>query len=233
LRLSVLSAALLTTVMLSSGMPAADAASYRLNRIQLPDGTHQLPRWDPCQSITYKVNVTRVHGQRDKRQAIRVTKSSVARVAKANGLMFSFEGRTRVVPRSENLSGQDAANLIVAFVPPSRTDYPLSGATAGYGGWQASYREHDGEYVAAITRGFVVIDQTQTKNWPDGLHSRGVTRANLVSHELGHAVGLGHVDDRGQLMNPMLSADSPEGFARGDRRGLRRVGRAAGCIPGF
>lgn len=53
-------------------------------------------------------------------------------------------------------------------------------------------------------------------------------------HEIGHALGLAHAPDPGQVMTSGEDADSLEDYLRtewqwGDLRGLRRVGRPAGC----
>ena len=215
--------------------PAAGAgAGYRLESVSLPDGSARVARWNPCQSaITYKVNVRGIRGKRAKRSAVRVTKASVARVVRATGLPLAYAGRTRAVPRRSNLAGQRAAELVIAFVRPAQTDLPLGGRAAAYGGWQASYaRTARGDYSVAITRGHVVVDHPQTRRWRNGIHRRGITRANLISHELGHAIGLEHVHNRSQLMNASILRTSPAGYGEGDRRGLYRVGRAAGCVTG-
>ena len=51
----------------------------------------------------------------------------------------------------------------------------------------------------------------------------------VVTHEAAHVVGLGHVDDSGQLMNP-TAALSQTYLADGDLAGLARVGTGP-CAP--
>lgn len=209
----------------------AGSGSYRLAQISMPDGTIQTPRWDPCQArITYKVNVSQIQGRKARWHAVRATKISAARVASATGMRFSYQGRTNRIPKEGNLSTQNMAEIVVAFVKPSATSYSLAGSTVGQGGWSASYSRINGSYVAAISRGFVVIDEPQTQHWRNGRHKTGVTRINLVSHELGHAVGLEHSSNPSDLMYPALQARTPAGFASQERYGLARLGRAAGCI---
>ena len=102
----------------------------------------------------------------------------------------------------------------------------LQGMTLGYGGatsyWLSST---DQAYVT----GEVVFDRdlgVLKPGWGPGL-----TRGNLVVHELAHVLGLDHVADRRQVMNPSLNAQTPDGFGAGDRAGLARVGAAAGgCL---
>jgi predicted Zn-dependent protease len=43
----------------------------------------------------------------------------------------------------------------------------------------------------------------------------------ILAHELGHVLGLDHVDDVDELMNAEYSGQS--GFGPGDREGLRRL----------
>ena len=46
----------------------------------------------------------------------------------------------------------------------------------------------------------------------------------VILHELGHVMGLEHVDDPAQLMYPEIGA--PDGLADGDLNGLYELGRA-------
>ena len=55
-------------------------------------------------------------------------------------------------------------------------------------------------------------------------------RVALYLHEIGHVVGLGHVDDPTQVMYPTLEESDGDGYAAGDRAGLRALGAAAGCL---
>lgn len=58
----------------------------------------------------------------------------------------------------------------------------------------------------------------------------GTTRARaVVQHEFGHLVGLDHVDDRGQLMNPEAVEGVSE-WGPGDLHGLHALG-SGDCRP--
>lgn len=58
-----------------------------------------------------------------------------------------------------------------------------------------------------------------------GLPGRGL----LLLHEIGHALGLGHVDDEQQVMYPVASGRSPLKLAEGDLAGLKHLYDPAAC----
>jgi hypothetical protein len=207
---------------------SAAAAKYKLSRITLPSGKKVVLRWNPCQKITYRVNLASMPAS-SRKQALSETKASLSRLGKSTGITFVYKGGTSIVPRTSNLS-KLPAQIVVAFTRASKTDYPLGGATLGYGGYQyAWWSTAGGGYQAAITRGFVVLDTPDLVKLQPGL-GKGQTQGNVIQHEMGHVVGLMHISDRSQLMYPTLFPSAPNGYASGDKAGLVRVGRKAGCI---
>jgi hypothetical protein len=75
----------------------------------------------------------------------------------------------------------------------------------------------------------MVIDRTfrARPGFGPGRPTRGAT----LIHELGHAVGLDHVGDPRQMMYPAPTRHAAS-YAKGDLRGLAKVGVGAGCFPG-
>ena len=64
-----------------------------------------------------------------------------------------------------------------------------------------------------------------------GTDSAEPLRTNLYLHEIGHALGLAHVGSPDEVMHSPLSLSAPlTEYAQGDREGLRRLGRQAGCL---
>lgn len=225
--------AAVATFGLSLSTPAASSSTtgpYVLAKIASVDGGGmEVMRWDPCgPAIEYKVNVRDIVGRDARLRAIHEVRTAVGEIASISGLRFSYGGRTRDIPRTGNIARQQTP-LVVAFVRPAETSFPLAGAIAGYGGVYGSFRLTGAEHFQ-VTRGYVVIDNPQTRTMSKSLTAGGVTRPNVIRHELGHAVGLEHVSDSRQLMYPAIHPGGPSSYAWGDREGLKKVGRAAGCI---
>jgi hypothetical protein len=127
-----------------------------------------------------------------------------------------------------------SAELVIAYTTPAKTSYNLWGSTVGEGGlyyaWSSWTVGGRTTYSVAARRGFVVIDTPQMLSQLSGGFGAGTRRSNLLMHELGHAVGLQHVTDTTQAMYPSLLSSAPNLGNWGDRAGLSRVGRPAGCI---
>ena len=95
----------------------------------------------------------------------------------------------------------------------------LTAPAIGYGGAVAVRR--NGWYV--YEHGSIVVESRRgTPSFTDG------EWLELLTHELGHVMGLGHVDAPGEMMFTTMHGQTT--FGPGDRAGLRRLGRSAGCI---
>ena len=232
---AVLAPAALATAVVAAAPQTADGAiaTYKLTYASLPDGSKRVVRWNGCQkAITYKVNLAAVPSSL-RSTVLADTKVAVAKIAANTSFVFSYKGTTTEVPRVGSMASQ-SAELVIAFTTPSRTNYSLAGSTLGQGGLYYGYvsRTVSGKtsYTVAAQRGFVVIDTPQMLQQTRGGTGTGLRRTNLLAHELGHAVGLQHVSDTRQQMYPSIRTASPTLFYTGDRAGLAKVGKAAGCI---
>lgn len=63
-----------------------------------------------------------------------------------------------------------------------------------------------------------------------GTETTGALREALYLHEIGHILGITHVDDPTQVMHAVVTEEDAVGFAVGDTAGLRIVGAEAGCL---
>jgi hypothetical protein len=175
-------------------------------------------RWNPCEPIPWVVNLDEAPPW-----AMEDLNGAIRRISEASGLTFRFRGETSAVPSEqwtkEPFEGRPGwPPLIVAWADPSRTEY-LDGEVAGMGGVTLV----DGVVVS----GFVAIDR-DTRHFPRGFDQPDArSHGGLLLHELGHALGLGHVDDGDQVMAHTGSVNE---LAAGDLAGLRHVGAESGCL---
>lgn len=235
----------LSAPLTSGNLADAGGSDYEVGNWTDPDGKQHRIRWNPCQpAVTYAVNARLAGGTTAARNAaVADVKAAFKRASNRTGVPFSFAGRTSEIPRNgadESWSSrQKAAEIVVAWVSQSRPKYRSnlltdggSGYPSGVGGWMMrAWTDADGDWQAAIGRGFVVINAAHNSTYKPGF-GRGVTRGALLLHEIGHAVGLGHVGKTSEIMYPTMLDREYSKYKDGDRTGLSRVGRPLGCIAG-
>ena len=181
-------------------------------------------RWDPCTPIPYVVQTRWIPdaGRRDLAEALR-------RLSEVSGLQFVDEGDTDELPSKERAPyqperyGDRWAPVLVAWVPPEVTDV---GVGAGVQGVSLAVAV-GGRKAPHLVSGQVVLDASHRLASGFGA---GTTDGEVLLHELAHAVGLGHVLDRTQVMYTETT-NSESQFGAGDRAGLAAVGAPAGCHP--
>jgi hypothetical protein len=175
-------------------------------------------RINPCVPMEYAVNLDRAPVG-----ALEVVKGAVASLTAASGLRFTFTGLTNDRPGSPGAPALSSSRRRVLI------------------GWTAPGEQLGGATRVGLTRPRAV----STPNGPvivgaDILISseRVFAEAGAVSHEsmrlvllheLGHAVGLRHVDESSQVMSPVAEPWLTE-YGNGDRIGLRTLG-SGGCLP--
>jgi hypothetical protein len=206
--------------------PAAPAtsASYTFMKTN-SDGSPV--RWDPCQPIHYVANFADAPAT-----AASDLAGAISRLAAATGLAFVYDGMTTEVPSSSRAAFQPGrygnrwAPLLVAWSTPAASDLLPGGAVVGEGG--STWAQVGSDQPVYVT-GLVDVDANATHNVASGFGS-GVTMGELLLHELGHVVGLGHTTDTGQIMYPDLQARGSTAYGAGDLTGMSRLGSSAGCL---
>jgi hypothetical protein len=183
--------------------------SFRFMRTQ--PGTAELPvAYDPCRPVRYELNLDLAPtGTRD------IIRSAVEAISHASGLRFEPVGTTHRLPEEE---GPPTRPVLIAWTTP-RTVPDLAGPVAGVGGSTAIRDDYSGR-LRYVT-GTVALDAGQLGDVLTGPGGASLVRA-VVMHELGHLVGLAHVDDRNELMY----ADNVGriDLGPGDREGLAALG---------
>jgi hypothetical protein len=187
-------------------------------------------RWNPCEPIGYRVNA-RLGGAR----ALADVKRAVARIRQTNGLRFAYRGRTRIIPggRNDGRYPKDT-QLVISWARPAQSHYLGQSGVAGVGGpqWTSAVNRR-GDYDLMITKGFAVLNADLKLAGGFGAGPRRGwqgTRGQLLMHEIGHAVGMGHADqDAWQILYPTMTRKRAV-WGAGDLRGLTRLGAAKGCL---
>jgi hypothetical protein len=155
--------------------------------------------WEPCVPVGYQVHTSRTLGE--EQEALSFVDEAIDHVAEITGLRF----------RREPL-GQPF-DVTILWASADDVD-ALAGKVAGV--TRVSVERSAGrEWFAS---GQVVLDVEVFDRI--GLGEEG--RAILL-HELGHLVGLDHVDSRAELMYPTTTGRLD--YGRGDREGLARLGK--------
>ena len=206
------------------GTPPAAPASKAYQLPYAPNSSQPFAAYDPCRPIHY---VIRPDGAPAGSEAL--IHEAVAEVSAATGLRFVYDGPTNEAPShpretyQPDAYGKRWAPVLIAWSSPAGNP-ELAGNVAGLGG---------STMVNATGSPFVLVagkieldapDLAATLAAPSGAeHVQAV-----VMHELGHVLGLGHVDDPAQLMYG--GPNSVTELQDGDRAGLAVLGTGA-CVP--
>lgn len=152
-------------------------------------------------------------------------RSAIRTISTATGLKFHIDGTTTQTPLSSgtqaatNEPGRGWPPVLVAWTTPGQVP-ALAGPVAGLGGSETML-DPATQQLHYVT-GTVSLDTSAILRMLRLPHGRQLARA-IMMHELGHLVGLAHVHDVNELMNPDNVGLTHLG--PGDREGLAALGR--------
>lgn len=172
--------------------------------------------WDPCREIRYEVNPD---GGPD--DAVELVADALADASEISGLQFDYLGETdrRPVWESRFVPGFGRAEPVLFSWADEDEVAELDGDVVGLGGAGAI---EEGGWSRYVT-GAVTLDTDDRAELAAarGLDPETVRRATLL-HEIGHLLGLDHVDSPYELMQPHNSGITD--YAAGDQAGLAALG---------
>ncbi|WP_423183824.1 matrixin family metalloprotease [Arthrobacter sp. NyZ413] len=197
--------------------PAVASDSYKFLATN-DDGTPV--GYSPCRPLHYVVNAAQAPAGSEG-----LISDAIAKIAAATGLSFIDDGTTEENPSEKrdpyqpDLYGDRWAPLLISWTTPEAAP-ALAGSVIGTGGsTMYSFTTGPKSYVT----GSLDLDApqiTELLGIPGGSHYVSA----VIQHELGHVVGLDHVQDPVQLMYPEIGA--PDGLAAGDLNGLYKLASA-------
>ncbi len=177
-------------------------------------GSDQPVTWSPCQPIRYVVNPAQAP-----EDWADLLDEAAAEVSGASGLSLVYEGTTTDHDFTDR-SGRSADQVLIGWSTAEEVPR-LEGDVAGLGGPVVQTRNGRRRYVS----GSIVLDADSFDRLETAPRGRAQQRA-IVMHEMGHLLGLDHVEADGELMNADNVGRSD--FGPGDLAGLALLG-AGSC----
>ncbi len=203
-------------VMAALGLAAsADGTASYAFKYHQPGRPDQPVTYSPCKAIHVVVNdaVAPPGGYE-------LVTAALDQVHAASNLTFVVDGHTNELPTDDSRSpnGVDWPPVLIAWSTPDQAP-TLEGRVDGYGG-SASTTDPQSGHRYYVT-GRVALDAPQLAGELARPGGKDAVRGVIV-HELGHVLGLAHVDDRDETMYRSARRDGQLG--PGDRLGFALVG---------
>ncbi|MEA2452575.1 MAG: hypothetical protein QOG04_1285 [Actinomycetota bacterium] len=204
-------------------VPEAGIADDRgFKFLNLDPTTHQPVRYDPCTPLHYVINP-----EHAPKGGIEDVQGAIALASQATGIPFAFDGEVDEPVTKDRAFVQEGryghrwAPVLIGWIPFDATIFKVD--DVGVAG-SAIERNSKGQLV--YVTGHVLLNGADQL---DNGFRPGKTWGKVILHELGHVLGLDHVADPAQVMNPSL-VSSPAAWGTGDRAGLTLLGAGAGCL---
>jgi hypothetical protein len=184
--------------------PQAPKGQGEFAFIMTQPGSDAPVAWSPCREIEIEINP-----QGAPPDYAELVDTTVRRTGEATGLTFRIIGESD----DRDFEGRRPGDPVLVTWATDEEVPDLAGDVVGIGGSTAVERRPG---FLRYETGVVVLDRDVPRVSRDGEVAQAI-----MDHEFGHLVGLGHVDDPGQLMDERLSVLT---YGPGDREGLARLG---------
>jgi hypothetical protein len=211
-----------TPISLSSGKVISESGSqysFMVSKDNLPSS------WNCDKSINVALNINNLP-QQDRMIFEKDVVAAFKEIASVSPFEFNLVGHTTAVP-SKNWGFDYAkesinAPVVIAVLPEGSSNLSFEeGAAAG----GAFLKKNESGRLFSFA-GYVIIDLEDFYTYNQG--SGKMSHQTLVTHELLHVLGLGHVSDSSSVMTERISLS--DGFmGEGDIKGLNALAAHSGC----